>query len=161
LKLKRKVKPTEALKSPYKQRVIVTKNKIQDIEKRVADTIFPATGNVDDILFKSYFVDGLRIHFESMKFGNELIAVVLNMWVYLLNDGERSRSTQLLRKLFWHTAMIIMSKKDMGIFCFIRVLFLRYLKKANHPNVDILNECKISLVQMPWGTTNNVIDCGR
>lgn len=44
---KRKVKPTEALKSPYLQRVVVMKNKPHDNEKKVAETIFSAQGNVE------------------------------------------------------------------------------------------------------------------
>ncbi|GJY95543.1 hypothetical protein Tco_0511904 [Tanacetum coccineum] len=42
----------------------------------------------------------------------------------------------------------------------VKSTFLRYMKKANHPNVDILNKCKLSPVQMPWRTENNVIDYG-
>lgn len=47
LKEKRKVKPTESLKSPYVQRVVVMKNKVQEMEKRVADTIFSARGDLE------------------------------------------------------------------------------------------------------------------
>ena len=44
---KRKIKPSESLKSPYFQRVVVMKNKVQDIEKKLADTIFAARGNLE------------------------------------------------------------------------------------------------------------------
>ena len=47
LKEKRKVKPTESLKSPYVQRVVVMKNKVQEIEKTVTDTIFSARGDLE------------------------------------------------------------------------------------------------------------------
>ncbi|PWA90704.1 hypothetical protein CTI12_AA097930 [Artemisia annua] len=44
---KRKVKPSESLKSPYYQRVVVMKNKVHDNEKKVADTIFAARGDLE------------------------------------------------------------------------------------------------------------------
>ena len=44
---KRKTKPAESLKSPYVQRVVVMKNKVQDIERKVAETIFAARGELE------------------------------------------------------------------------------------------------------------------
>ena len=44
---KRKTKPTESLKSPYLQRVVVMKNKVQDNERKVAETIFAARGDLE------------------------------------------------------------------------------------------------------------------
>ncbi|PWA41216.1 ulp1 protease family, C-terminal catalytic domain-containing protein [Artemisia annua] len=82
------------------------KNKVHDNEKKVADTIFAARGDLDDVLFHSYFVDGQRIHFESFKEGNEISAGVIDMWAYVLNQSERKRSTGSLKKLFCHTSII-------------------------------------------------------
>lgn len=44
---KRKTKPAESLKSPYLQRVVVMKNRVQDIERKVAETIFAARGELE------------------------------------------------------------------------------------------------------------------
>ena len=44
---KRKTKPAESLKSPYLQRVVVMKNKVQDNERKVAETIFAARGELE------------------------------------------------------------------------------------------------------------------
>ena len=44
---KRKVKPSESLKSPYFQRVVVMKQKLHENEKKVADTIFAARGDLE------------------------------------------------------------------------------------------------------------------
>ncbi|PWA63496.1 hypothetical protein CTI12_AA353540 [Artemisia annua] len=85
---KRKVKRSESLKSPYFQRVVVMKNKVHDNEKKVADTIFAARGDLDDVLFHSFFVDGQRIHFESFKEGNEVSAGMIDTWAYVLNQAE-------------------------------------------------------------------------
>lgn len=47
LKEKRKVNPTESLKSPYLPRVVVMKNKVQEMERKVVDTIFSVRGYLE------------------------------------------------------------------------------------------------------------------
>ncbi|PWA43868.1 hypothetical protein CTI12_AA420480 [Artemisia annua] len=165
---KRKVKPSESLKSPYFERVVVMKNNVHDNEKKVADTIFAARGDLDDVLFNSYFVDGQRIHFKSFKEGNEVSAGVIYMWAYVLNQSERKRSTGSLKKLFYHTSIIsaemetksVNSKANMSKFVeemmnllFIsvyqsikdidlRCLFIKYLKDNGYPHFKELDEYK-------------------
>ncbi|PWA61758.1 hypothetical protein CTI12_AA370710 [Artemisia annua] len=111
---KRKVKPSESLKSLYFQRVVVMKNKVHDNEKKVVDTIFAARGDLDDVLFHSFFIDGQRIHFESFKEGNEVSAGVIDMWAYVLNQAEDKRSTGSLKKLYCHTSIISAEKRNLN-----------------------------------------------
>ncbi|PWA49120.1 hypothetical protein CTI12_AA484170 [Artemisia annua] len=177
---------TIALKSPYFHRVIVMKNKVHDNEKKVADTIFAARGDLDDVLFHSYFVDGQRIHFESFKEGNEVSAGVIDMWAYVLNQSERKRSTGSLRKLYCHTSIIsaemekksVNSKANMSKFVeemtnllFIsvyqsirdidlRYFFIKYLKDNGYPHFKELDDYKVTNVKMSWQTSNNYVDCG-
>ncbi|PWA44343.1 hypothetical protein CTI12_AA523920 [Artemisia annua] len=183
---KRKVKPSESIKSPYFQRVVVMKNKVHDNEKKVADTIFAARGDLDDVLFHSYFVDGQRIHFESFKEGNEVSVGVIDMWAYVLNQSERKRSTGSLRKLYCHTSIISaeMEKKslnskankskfveEMTNLLFIsvyqsikdidlRYLFIKYLKDNGYPHFKALDDYKVANVKMSWQTNNSYVDCG-
>ncbi|PWA51704.1 hypothetical protein CTI12_AA459710 [Artemisia annua] len=110
---KRKTKPVESLKSPYLQRVVVMKNRVQDIERKVAETIFAARGELDDVLFNSYFIDGQRIHFESFKERNEISAGVIDMWAYIHNMAEEKRNVGSLKKLYGHTSMITAEMANM------------------------------------------------
>ncbi len=63
------------------------------------------------MLFHSFFVDGQRIHFESLKEGFEISSGVIDMWAYLLNIAEEKRSPGSLRKLYCHTSAIVSYKK--------------------------------------------------
>ena len=41
-----------------------------------------------------------------------------------------------------------------------QTLFLKYLKNAQHPNVAILKDAMVSLVEMQWRTDYNIHDSG-
>ncbi|PWA43661.1 hypothetical protein CTI12_AA531940 [Artemisia annua] len=80
--------------------MVVMKNKVHDNEKKVADTIFAARGDLDDVLFHSYFVDGQRIHFENFKEGNEVSAGVIDMWAYSAEMEKRSLNSKANKSKF-------------------------------------------------------------
>ncbi|PWA96131.1 hypothetical protein CTI12_AA041350 [Artemisia annua] len=92
---KRKTKPAESLKSPYLQRVVVMKNRVQDIERKVAETIFAARGELD---FKEW---------------NEISTGVIDMWAYIHNMAEEKRNVGSLKKLYGHTSMITAEMANM------------------------------------------------
>ncbi|PWA99403.1 Peptidase C48, SUMO/Sentrin/Ubl1 [Artemisia annua] len=167
---KRKVKPSESLKSPYLQKVVAMKNKIQDIERKVADTIFAARGDLDDVLFHSYFIDGQRIHFESFIEGNEINSGVIDMWAYIHNMAQEKRNIGSLRKLYGHTSII--NLKSIFLTTWItknqsridirkaEISICKVLERKWYSYYEALNNYKVANVKMPWQTKNNYIDCG-
>ncbi|KAL8214157.1 hypothetical protein R6Q57_003606 [Mikania cordata] len=98
---KRKTKLAEALRSPYRQRIIQIGRKRELIEELVADWIFSANGGIWDILFENAYVDKApRICMESF-YPNEYLHIgVLSCWATIINNEEQYRSNMSPTRLF-------------------------------------------------------------
>ncbi|KAL8214798.1 hypothetical protein R6Q57_004247 [Mikania cordata] len=98
---KRKTKLAEALRSPYRQRIIQIGRKRELIEELVADWIFSANGGIWDALFENAYVDKApRICMESF-YPNEYLHIgVLSCWATILNNEEQYRSNMSPTRLF-------------------------------------------------------------
>ncbi|KAL8247695.1 hypothetical protein R6Q59_008911 [Mikania micrantha] len=98
---KRKTKLAEALRSPYRQRIIQIGRKRELIEELVADWIFSANGGIWDVVFENALVDKApRICMESF-YPNEYLHIgVLSCWAAILNSEEQYRSNMSPTRLF-------------------------------------------------------------
>ncbi|MFS8031475.1 putative Ulp1 protease family catalytic domain, papain-like cysteine peptidase superfamily [Helianthus anomalus] len=97
----RLTKPSEALRSPYKERVVQLHEKKHTIEARIADWIFSANGDIWEPLFKT--ASGRttrRIALETFYPNEYLHAGVITSWSAVLNSEELYRSSDSRARLF-------------------------------------------------------------
>ncbi|KAD4180345.1 hypothetical protein E3N88_28936 [Mikania micrantha] len=98
---KHTIKLFDALRSPYKQRVVQLDKEIVKVEERVSECIFAAQGEIWEHLFDTTFGDKVsRICFESLYPSEYVHAGIMTCWSVILNNHELYRSKDSPARLF-------------------------------------------------------------
>ncbi|PWA32065.1 ulp1 protease family, C-terminal catalytic domain-containing protein [Artemisia annua] len=105
-RVRRCIKPSGVLLSPFIERVVKLGKEMEPLEKKVCGSIFSARFNEMDVVFRAGSEDGHRIVMESLFPGIEVDRGVIDMWNLVLNDEERLRSKDSMARVFCHTQMV-------------------------------------------------------
>ncbi|KAD4888290.1 hypothetical protein E3N88_20363 [Mikania micrantha] len=98
---KRIIKLSDALRSPYKQRIVQLNVKRVKIEERISEWIFSATGEVWEIFFDTSINNKFaKISFESFYPKQYIHIGVMSCWSNVLNHEKQFKSKDLISRLF-------------------------------------------------------------
>ncbi|KAD7478908.1 hypothetical protein E3N88_02044 [Mikania micrantha] len=98
---KRIIKLSDALKSPYRQRIVQLNAERVKIEERISEWIFSATGEVWEILFDTSINNKFaKISFESFYPKQYIHIGVMSCWSIVLNHEEQFKSKDSTSRLF-------------------------------------------------------------
>ncbi|GKB16559.1 ulp1 protease family, C-terminal catalytic domain-containing protein, partial [Tanacetum coccineum] len=101
---KREVKIPDSLKSPYINRIVDCKRRLQLDEKKVSNWLFACTEDENDIVFEAHGqLIGYKGIMESLRPGSKIHASVIDIWVAIQNDMEKRRSTSASSRVFVHS----------------------------------------------------------
>ncbi|KAD2394135.1 hypothetical protein E3N88_41112 [Mikania micrantha] len=98
---KRIIKVSDALRSPYRQRIVQLNVERVKIEERISEWIFSATGQVWEILFDTSINNKFaKISFESFYPKQYIHIGVMSCWSNVLNHEEQFKSKDSTSRLF-------------------------------------------------------------
>nr|GEW76456.1 ulp1 protease family, C-terminal catalytic domain-containing protein [Tanacetum cinerariifolium] len=152
-KEKNKSEPTAEkvyLKSPFMNKMVKTQDKLDEVEILCARSVFCLQGDISEVVFD----DGKgtiaqRKEMQSLAPGIEIEKQIIDTLVTVLNYEERIRTEgKDFRRRYFPTDAV-------------KVLFLKYLQKHQHPFVEkLLKDKPAKVLKMKWKTGKNKIDSG-
>ncbi|KAL8209355.1 hypothetical protein R6Q57_006087 [Mikania cordata] len=104
---KRIIKLSDALRSPYRQRIVQLNVERVKIEERISEWIFSATGEVWEILFDTAINNKFaKISFESFYPKQYIHIGLMSCWSNVLNYEEQFKSKDSTSRLFFPCNML-------------------------------------------------------
>nr|GEU36271.1 ulp1 protease family, C-terminal catalytic domain-containing protein [Tanacetum cinerariifolium] len=124
---KREVKLHDSLKSPYINRIVDCKRRLQLDEKKVSNWLFACTEDENDIVFEAHGqLIGYKGIMESLRPSSKIHASVVDIWVEIQNDIEKRRSTSASSRVFVHSdIMVCFPIVQSGHFYYITFNFIK------------------------------------
>ncbi|KAL8200284.1 hypothetical protein R6Q57_011623 [Mikania cordata] len=139
---------SEQLRSPYVERSVVLGSKLIRDETIISQYILDPRKYPHTLLFMTNSdTEFYKVMFESLYPGVYLHIGVLEGMMHVLNEEEKQRAPGSPFRLFLTPNIL-------------RDVFVNYLLDNDHPNAYKLHQQTQKIIDLPWKTTQNGVDCG-